>query len=222
MPHRSLQLYTHRLRFLVALAATLIVGAANGTAAERDEWRFHVMLDDKDFGYHRFTLNKRGDEREVTSEARYNYKLLFISAYKYTHDAREIWRNNCLTSITSTTDDNGTKRTLGGTLSGSELRVSSGAKSQALPACVMTFAYWNPEILKATHLLNSDTGEYSAVRIDALGNEQLNVRGKPQAAQHYRIVGDKLKIDLWYSVEMRWLALEADAEGNRRLRYQLQ
>lgn len=84
----------------------------------------------------------------------------------------------------------------------------------------MTFAYWNPQILKARRLLNAQTGELLPVTVTPQGEETVEVRGKPVAAHRYRISGPRLQIDLWYA-GARWVALEALAEGGRRLRYEL-
>jgi hypothetical protein len=208
--------------FATGLLATL--SSAN-TLESRDEWRFNVLLDGKNLGYHKFVLNTRGAERELLSEARFNYKILFVNAYSYVHDDRELWQENCLARIDATTDDNGTSYSVNGTRGDVRFTATTVKKSikrtDELPACVMTFAYWNPKILAATQLLNSQTGEYLPVRITEHGAEQLNVRGKPQTARRYTIVGDQLHIDLWYSTDMRWLALESTTD-NGRLRYELQ
>jgi len=50
----------------------------------------------------------------------------------------------------------------------------------------------------------------------------LTVRGEPVAAYRYRLSGEDLKIDLWYSPDNHWLALESTLEGGRKLRYRMQ
>jgi hypothetical protein len=85
----------------------------------------------------------------------------------------------------------------------------------------MSFAYWNPEILRQTRLLNSQTGQYEAVTIAAMGEEKITVRGAAVQAKRYRITGPKNPIDLWYSADNSWLALQSTLDGGRRLRYLL-
>ena len=86
--------------------------------------------------------------------------------------------------------------------------------------CVMSFAYWNPGILQASALLNSQTGELVPVTITAQGDDRVEVRGRTLTAQRHRIVAPQLRIDLWYA-DGQWVALEAPAQGGRRLRYEL-
>lgn len=156
-------------------------------------WVFQVFLDDAAIGTHRFVLTERGAERELASEARFNVKFLFFDAYRYRHDATERWRGDCLASLEASTDDDGQKL----------------AVSKKFEGCVMSFAYWNPAILKRSELLNAQTGKLENIAVADLGGG------------HYRISGPKHPIDLWYAPDGQWVALESDL-GGRRLRYRLQ
>jgi len=83
---------------------------------------------------------------------------------------------------------------------------------------VQTFAYWNPSILEASHLLNPQTGEYVPVKTLLMGREIVG--GQP--ADRYRLIGEgrtPLQIDLWYSPGRDWLALESLTPEGHRLRY---
>jgi hypothetical protein len=99
--------------------------------------------------------------------------------------------------------------------------VTDGKRPRTLPACILTFAYWNPRILEAQQLLNSQTGKYEPVKIEKLGEESILAQGKQQPATKYLLTGEKLKIELWYSPEMQWLGLQSTAEGGRKLLYRL-
>jgi len=48
---------------------------------------------------------------------------------------------------------------------------------ERLAPCVMSFAYWNPLVLKQTHLLNVQTGAWTPVTVQELGKEQIEIRG---------------------------------------------
>jgi hypothetical protein len=101
------------------------------------------------------------------------------------------------------------------------LQVQGTGARAAHEGCVMSFAYWNPALLKQTRLLNSQTGQYENVTITALGDEVIEVRGAPVTAKRYRILGSKHPIELWYGPGERWLALQSSLEGGRKLRYLL-
>jgi hypothetical protein len=85
----------------------------------------------------------------------------------------------------------------------------------------MSFAYWDPRILGASRLLNSQTGEWMPVSVADRGTELLDLSGRSVRATRHRLSGPGLQIDLWYS-DGRWVALEAPTPGGRVLRYELQ
>jgi len=202
----------------LSLVSNLYAAHANATARE---WDFTAYLGDNEIGYHRFALTQSGPERELLSEARFNVKFLFIDAYRYAHEARERWRGDCLARIDTTTDDNGKTYRVRGALIASGLRVDTDATQTLLPPCVMSFAYWNPDFLKQTRLLNAQNGEYLDVRVQALGSDTIAVRGQVTPARRYRLSARDLDIELWYSPTGDWLALDSITADGKRLRYRL-
>ena len=210
-----------RNSMLCALCMGLVFTAASQSIAAMRDWEFRVLLDDRPIGYHRFALRGEGTERELTSEARFNVKLWFINAYRYAHDATEVWRDNCIKTVTARTHDGGKKLEVIASQDAEYLAVTSTRGRDVINGCVMSFAYWNPEILRQSRLLNVQTGEYAPVRIAALGEEQVTVRGSMVTATRYRISGPKFPIDLWYSADQTWIALQSIVDRGRSLRYEL-
>jgi hypothetical protein len=201
------------------LAVSLLTWGALAGAHTR-EWKFTALLDNKPIGHHNFSLEESGSQSTLTSEARFDVKIVLISFYKYVHDDKEIYAADCLQSIAARTNDNGKQSVVIGTLQQPGFIVSS-PQTATLGPCIMTYAYWNPQLLQATQLLNSQTGKFDAVKIKKLSDESIQAHGKRETATKYRITGDKLQIDLWYSHDLQWLGLESSTEGGRRLRYQL-
>jgi Family of unknown function (DUF6134) len=202
------------------LAAASMAGASTA-AAESRVWDFRAYLDGAPIGYHRFTLSDDGATRELKSETRFEVRVLLIPAYRYSHDATERWRGDCVERLTARTDDNGKRSNVNALREGERLTVTSARGLEVLDGCVMTFAYWNPRILRQSRLLNAQTGAYETTRIAALGEETINVHGARVMARRYRIDGAGSPIDLWYSANDEWLALESAVAGGRRLRYAL-
>ena len=203
------------------LGAALLLATSLHAAGEPRVWDFRAFLDDSPIGYHRFTLLEQGARRELKSQSRFEVKVLFVTAYRYAHDATEFWRGDCLESLTARTDDNGDRPSVDAAADGERLAVATGKGRQTIAGCVMSFAYWNPQILRQARLLNAQTGEYEAIKVSALGEESIAVRGAPVAAKRYRITGPKNPIDIWYSLADEWVALESTVAGGRRLRYAL-
>lgn len=202
------------------LLAVLVPGTA--VASTSQEWSFRVLLDEREVGSHRFRVSDGGGERRVESDARFTVTFLFIDAYTYVHQARERWQGDCLTAIESRTDDNGRQLAVRGARTAGRFEVAADKVQAELPACVMSFAYWNPVMLRQARLLNAQTGEFVAVRVEPLGQEALTVRGQPVAAQRYALHAPDFRIDVWYAGNRDWVQLESNTANGRRLRYLIQ
>jgi hypothetical protein len=208
-----------RFRFLL-LAAALAPGV--GLANAEREWRFRVLLDGSEVGTHTFRVSERDGQRSVASDARFTVKLLFIDAYTYAHEARERWQGDCLAALEARTDDNGKRIAVRGASNGARFEVEGAGTRARLPACVMSFAYWNPAMLEQPRLLNVQTGELTDVRIEPLGQESVRVRGAATNARRYALHAPKFRIDLWYAPGEGWVQLESRTESGRMLRYEIQ
>jgi hypothetical protein len=84
---------------------------------------------------------------------------------------------------------------------------------------VRTFAYWDVDLLNSQRLLNTQTGEYEPVTVSDMGTGRLTIDEEQIEARHFRLVTEGLTIDLWYTNDMHWLALESVTESGAVLRY---
>jgi hypothetical protein len=206
--------------------ASLILGLlaplSTAAALSQSTYEFSVYLDEKPVGRHRFVVAEEGQSREVRSEAKFDVRFLGFSAYRYFHNAEETWQRDCLAELRAQTDDNGKLMALKGSVAKDGFLLSKGSERITLPACVMTYAYWNPRMLAQRRLLNPQTGEFSEVEIKALGRDAVTVRGSSVIAQHYRLSTSKFLIDLWYADDRQWIALDSQLESGRILRYRIE
>ncbi len=209
----------------IALLATLLVvapAAASSAAAPAagGEWNFRVLLDGKEVGWHRYIVREHGAATEVESRAQFDVRFLLLNAYSYRHTARERWRGACLDELESRTETNGRVEEVAAVAYDDTMVVDGPSGDARLSGCVMSFAYWDPRILHATRLLNSQTGELVPVSVAERGTEWVKVAGRSVAATRHRLSAPNLQIDLWYA-DGRWVALEAPTPGGRTLRYEL-
>jgi hypothetical protein len=211
------------LILMLALATTTVpIASASVTSAPAAsrEWNFRVLLDGKEVGWHRYVVRGDGEATEVESRAQFDVRFLLLNAYRYRHEARERWRGSCLDELESRTDSNGDIDEVAAATSGDALVVDGPSGDARHAGCVMSFAYWDPRILGASQLLNSQTGELMPVRVAHRGTEVVDVAGRSVPAARHRLSAPGLQIDLWYA-DGRWIALEAPAPGGRVLRYEL-
>ena len=209
------------LAFSLLLASPGVHSAGIPENGASDEFRFRVLLDDKEIGYHRYALMNDDGRLRVQSEAAFDVKILFFNAYRYRHELTSEWDGGCLTTLAAVTDANGKRLSVSGDQRNGEFVVNIDGANDALPGCVKNFAYWDPEILEADKLLNPQTGEYLDISVEALGDVSINVSGTTSAAFAFRLTAKNMEIDLWYAQDDgRWLALESPAKGGRTLRYE--
>ena len=202
---------------------TTVIQANEAAISEHNrDWYFEAFLDEKPIGYHRFSLSANGEQKILNSQAQFEVKFLFIRAYVYEHNASERWSGNCLQTISSQTNDNGERYAVNGVAREQEFELTTQQGREQLPPCVMSFAYWNPSFLQRDRLLNPQTGEFVAVEVSALGQEQFRAGSETVLAERYRLVTQGQTITVWYSAEdHHWLGLESLIEDKYRLRYEL-
>jgi len=188
------------------------------------EHRFNVLLDGKPIGEHRFVVRDLGGERRVSSEASFDVRMLFIPVYSYRHTNSESWRDGCLRRIESETDSNGKPYRVVGEDRGGEFTLSTQAGNRTYTGrCVMSFAYWDQQMLQQDRLLNAQTGELVDVEIDPLGSRPVELGEGSVVADVFRITSasdDDIDINIFYEQETgQWLSLESVLENGRVMRY---
>lgn len=192
-----------------------------------EEWAFNVYLDKSKIGTHTFNLNdKAPNDKTLISKAKFNVKVLFIEAYQYNHSATEKWSGDCLSALEANTTENKVITKVTGKLEADIFNIKNGSVEQALPACAMTFAYWNAKILTQTKLLNPQNAEYLDTTMTKLGTDNIDVRGKATETTHYKIIGalkgvKKLNIELWYNQNNDWVALKSVTPEGYNIIYKL-
>jgi len=189
------------------------------TGEKQQSWKFRVMLDDTPIGYHQVNIDSEANKRAIHTVANFDVRIFFIPVYSYDHETRETWEDGCLVSIASKTDDNGDGYYINSRQQQNELALQTQDGMKSLDGCVRTFAYWDIELLKSGPLLNTQTGEYQSVSVTDLGDGILSLDEKQIEARQFRLVCEDMTIDIWYTKDMRWLALESVTESGAVLRY---
>lgn len=208
------------LGFLV-MGLFALAFASEAPANEVARYDFDVYLNDKRVGSHVYQIREVDGVRQVLSEASFKYRILFIPAYRYEHRNAERWSGNCLLEMDAKTNANGDRIEVSGERTDSGFRIEKEEGQVELPECVMSFAYWNPDFLEQNRLLNPQTGEYLDIDVEAVGDEVLEIQGRSVAATRYKLTAKNVELDLWYSDDMQWLALESVAKGGNIIRYEL-
>ncbi|MEP7151004.1 MAG: DUF6134 family protein [Nitrospira sp.] len=191
-------------------------------SATSQTYDFKVFLGKDEIGRQRFDVSSEGERTQVQVDAQFKVTFLYITVYTYRHTNVETWEGACLREIRAETDDNGDSFFVNGISRNGRLQVATQAGDWSGDGCIKTFAYWNAEWITGERLLNSQTGELQPVSIRVVGEETIPVLGVPTRTTHRRIVTDKFAVDLWYTLNGRWVALQSTTAKGDTLRYTLQ
>ena len=202
-------------------AAILLWALLVTTGALAREWHFDVSVDGFPIGTHDITLEDNGKVRSARGDMRFRVSLLGFEAGSYEQHEEETWRADCLTRIDTRTVEKGAVTTIAGRLEGDSFVIDGPGATRRLPSCVMSFAYWNPDVLKQAKLINVQTGAWTPISVRDLGKEAYSLRGASVDATHYRIDTARNKIDVWYSPEGEWIGLRSTSHEGHVLSYRL-
>jgi hypothetical protein len=205
------------IQLLFFLCFSGVISAATVGSTENIEFR--VFLNKDEIGSQRLSVERAGNRVNVSIDANFKVKVLFINAYSYTHSAQEVWQGQCLASIETTTKENGTTSFVKGQIVQDEFIINSHTGKTSLSGCIRSFAYWDLARLSTTKLLNGETGEQVDAQLSAKGETQLIVQGKPVATEHYVLRAEGADINLYYDLDKNWIGLKTIVKGGRTLAY---
>ncbi|MEQ8858203.1 MAG: DUF6134 family protein [Pseudomonadales bacterium] len=216
-----------------ALMAAAVGVAASAPAAHADvdavasatatEYRFGVFYGDRRIGEHNYEVVHDGAATRVSSRADFQVKILFVTAYRYRHQANELWQDGCLTGLSSVTNDNGERYQVQAERTEPGLRLTRMEPSRKEISldqpCPAGFAYWDRSRLDRDALINAQTGEVSAGQLIEEGNETIDGADTVR----YRLQPEGLApITLWYRAsDDLWVRLETRRDDNT-LQYRLE
>lgn len=177
-------------RLLTALALLLAPPAAwaNGSAD------FTVLRDGTPIGHHRVLVSRDGEETRVEVDIALDVSLAFIPLYRYRHQAREVWRNDRLVALDSTTDDNGDQFRVTARAGLAGLQVTAGDQALLLPENTVPTSYWNPALVSGRTILDSQEGR------------RLDLSVTPAAAGRWQLRGD-VNLDIAYDGQGQWTGM---------------
>ena len=229
-------------RFILALflfAASSSAALASDDLPYGSSLSFAAVRNGQTIGHHRLTFQKSGAQLTVTTAIDLAVKFMGITAYRYTHRAREVWLNDAFQSLATQTDDDGKKyavqiRREGGVLAVERnVRTDSsletpdrpfprdGAVRSTLPPELLPSTHWNVRQIRQPALVNSQTGTQARIQVSLLGRETVRTANASIDATRYRYTGD-LVMDQWFDDLGRWVKTSFTASDGSTVEYVLQ
>lgn len=166
------------------------------TASDRVEHRrYSVTVDGRVVGFYTQDIRHDPDtkEYEVCAVTSVHVKVLMV---KVDHEFRgkEIWMHGFLRTLESSTIENGSRRS---------------ANADIDNRLDWTSSYWTlPRkecLTKPFHLLDLENGQDRLVT--------LKPAGKDQHGDHYQVLGDGFRVELWYDAAKRLVRREMARQG---------
>jgi hypothetical protein len=181
-----------------AIAGAQPSAAAQPTAQPATETlQYAIIRNGEQIGTHKVELRRTGKETAVNVATNVEVKVLFITAYRFQYTATERWVNGRLVALNAETDDNGTQHKLTAALKGATLEVEADGKAAQIDKNILPGSFWNPEVVRQSVMLDTQTGQVMPISVVDGGSEQVTVETGSAPARRYTIKG-KFSQDVWY------------------------
>ncbi|MGE0665453.1 MAG: DUF6134 family protein [Sphingomonadales bacterium] len=215
----------------MAIAAAAMAAAAPSTTASlspaiaeigvpRDgSIEFTVLRKGDQIGTHTLHFREKGDRLQVEVNADLKVQLLFVTVYRYRHQATELWSGDRMVAFESATKQNGKQWTVDAHVAGDDrLLVKTNDQQRFLPDTLPPTSYWRPEMMQTSRWFNTQFGSPIDVNIEPRGVEQVDAVGTTVTAHRYKVTGvvaetgKPVDLDLWYGengelVKMQFVAV---------------
>lgn len=177
-----------------------------GHAAVPRDLHFHALRHGSSIGEHRVTFRPDGTRLAVETRVEIAVKVLFITAFRFTHEAEEVWQSGRLVSVTSTTDDNGRRLHVSGHAVADGLRIIGVDGPFLTSAQLLTSnALWNSRIVRETRLIDVQRGGEVGLVTTQLADEQVDTPQGPVRATCHHMITPYYAGRVFHDRDGRWV-----------------
>ncbi len=176
-----------------------------GAAARRD-LRFRALRHGSPIGEHTVTFRRDGTRLAVETRVEIAVRILFFTAFRFRHEAEEVWQADRLVSVESTTDDNGTLLQVSGHAAEDGFRiVGNDGPFLASPHLLTSNALWDSRIVGETRLLDVQRGGVIGLVTRPLGDEQVDTPQGPVLASRHQMITPYYAGSVFHDRDGRWV-----------------
>jgi hypothetical protein len=207
------------LGLATAAAATPMVGlllpARAYAGAQRDLW-FRALRHGSAIGEHRVTFRPDGDRLTVETRVEIAVKVVFVTVFRFRHEAKEVWQSDRLVSVTSTTDDNGTLLQVSGHAVADGFRIiGQDGPFLASAQLLSSNALWDSRIVRESRLIDVQHGGEIGLVTKQLGDEEVDTPdGRVRASRHHMIT-PYYAGSVFHDRDGRWVKGLLELKGER-------
>ncbi len=203
-----------RRTFLTASGLGLLALATRpGKALQPSALVYTVKRDGDTIGEHAIRFSPTADGQDVSFVTDIAVKVAFITAFRFTHEATEVWSGDRLASLTSTTDDDGTPHVVRAVAKGDGLEVTADDGTFTLPGDTLLHDNWNPANTTRSRLLSIYDGTVLDVAFSGPVTEEVVIGNSRMAARRFDATGG-LTRGFWFDADGRLLKVAFDSRGS--------
>jgi Domain of unknown function (DUF6134) len=182
-------------------------------AAQRD-LRFRALRHGSPIGEHRITFRPDGDRLAVDTHIDIAVKVLLLTAFRFKHEAEELWHAGRLVSVKSTTDDNGTLlRVTGNAVEDGFRIVGEDGPFLAAGHLLTSNALWDSRIVREDRLIDVQHGGEIGLVTKPLGDEQVDTPQGPVRASRHQMITPYYAGSVFHDSDGRWVKALLELKG---------
>lgn len=165
-------------------------------------------------GEHGIAFRQIGERLTVFTHVDITVKVLFFTAFRFKHEAEEVWESGRLVSVTSTTNDNGTNLQVSGQAAADGFRIL-GADGPFLAAAhlLTSNTLWDRRLVRERRLIDVQHGGEVGMVVKRLGDETVGTPHGPVRAERYQIITPHYAGSLFYDGDGRWVKGLIEQQG---------
>ena len=212
-----------RFAIVAALFALLMAaGRSPALAQTPSTLEFSVERNGAEIGSHRIRFTREGGRLTVDTDVSVRVAVAFVTVYRFTHRAHEVWEGDRLVALDAETDDDGEPHRLTVRADGDGMRVTHNGVESRVPGGLIPTSLWNRAMTRQTTLLGTLRGDAMPTQVTALGSSAVTAAGKEVAADGFLIdASPDYKRWVWYDARGRLVAVRLEADDGSLVRYRL-
>ena len=168
------------LRIIILLIITLLCFDIHSFPIPKNgEVKFDVIRKNKVIGSHEITFAENNDVLLVETNIDIEVKVLFISAYTFTHQSTETWINGNFTKIVAHSDFEDEREYFIKGQDNNDSFLASGMDGKLeLDKNILPSNFWNIDVLKQKEIFDTQKGVVRTIEVEDLGYEKIKVNTK--------------------------------------------
>jgi len=189
--------------------------ASDAAALYSASTTYSIFRKGKKIGKHSLGISKLDNRIEVSVDSKITVRVLKIPVFNFRYVSKEIWENDRLIAVDSTTTTGKDVETASLNNNNNQSLLMYNNTQSTADLIQYATNHWNISAVEQTRLFNTIKGVKSDVSVDFVGKETLNIGGTAVETKHYAYTGD-ITAQSWYDKNNRWVKLAfLGSDGNQ-------